>query len=171
MFDPTAFENMKVVMEGALYDLDISGDIVITDRNDLINMAKMSRSYELTFELAEGNGRGISAKISMKSQLGNLAAELLPDFLPKNLAGCEIILQFLIRDTEMNEDFKAIEKTLQAIWGSERKISQVVQYNPLTPNKNQVYFITVEFDRIIHEEQIDDLVEMIEFMITTLKRL
>jgi hypothetical protein len=171
MFDPTAFENMKVVMQGALYDLDISGEIVITDRNDLINMAKMSRCFELTFELAEGNRRKISAKIIMESRLSNLAAELLSDFLPNNLAGCEIILQFLIHDTEINEDFKAIEKTLQDIWGPKRKISQIVQYNPLTPNEKQVDFITVEFDRVIREEQIDDLVEMIEFMITTLRRL
>jgi hypothetical protein len=31
--------------------------------------------------------------------------------------------------------------------------------------------ITVEFDRLISEEQMDDLVEMTEFMITTLKQL
>jgi hypothetical protein len=41
MFDPTAFDNMKVVLEGALYDLDIMGEIIITDRNDLFNTAKM----------------------------------------------------------------------------------------------------------------------------------
>ena len=28
MFDPTAFENMRVVMEGIFYDKDLSGDII-----------------------------------------------------------------------------------------------------------------------------------------------
>lgn len=53
MFDPTAFDNMKVVIEGALYDLDICGEIVITDRNDSFNMAKMSRTFDISFRLPE----------------------------------------------------------------------------------------------------------------------
>lgn len=36
MFDPTAFDNMKVVIEGAIYDLDLDGEISIIDRNDLL---------------------------------------------------------------------------------------------------------------------------------------
>ena len=51
MFDPTAFENIKVVLEGAVYDLDLNGEIIIIDRNDLINTAKLSRKYELSFQL------------------------------------------------------------------------------------------------------------------------
>ena len=51
MFDPTAFENMRVVMEGIFYDKDLSGDITIVDRNDVINTAKMSRDFDLSFQL------------------------------------------------------------------------------------------------------------------------
>ena len=36
-------------MEGIFYDKDLSGEIVIVDRNDLINTAKLSRSYDLPF--------------------------------------------------------------------------------------------------------------------------
>ena len=49
MFDPTAFENMKVVMEGIFYDKDLSGEIIILDRNDIMNIAKLSRTYDLSF--------------------------------------------------------------------------------------------------------------------------
>jgi hypothetical protein len=57
------------------------------------------------------------------------------------------------------------------IWGETRKINQSVQFNPLKNEKKKKNVITVEFDRLISEEQMDDLVEMTEFMITTLKQL
>ncbi len=34
MFDPTAFDNLKVIVEGAVYDFDLHGDILVTDRKD-----------------------------------------------------------------------------------------------------------------------------------------
>lgn len=36
MFDPTAFDNLKVIVEGAVYDFDLHGDILVTDRKDMI---------------------------------------------------------------------------------------------------------------------------------------
>ena len=30
MFDPTAYENMRVVLEGIFYDKDLSGDILLS---------------------------------------------------------------------------------------------------------------------------------------------
>ena len=43
MFDPTAYENMRVVLEGIFYDKDLSGEILVIDRNDIVNTAKLSR--------------------------------------------------------------------------------------------------------------------------------
>ena len=51
LFDPTAFENIKVVIEGEIYDRDLSGEIFVTDRNDWFNSAKLSRKYEISFGL------------------------------------------------------------------------------------------------------------------------
>ena len=76
MFDPTAFDNMKVVIEGALYDLDLAGKIVIIDRNDIMNIAKMSRRFDVSFTLPEAR---VTAMIEITSNLINLAAELLPE--------------------------------------------------------------------------------------------
>ncbi|MGZ4162287.1 MAG: hypothetical protein ACXVNF_16040, partial [Neobacillus sp.] len=56
VFDPTAFDNMKVVIEGALYDMDIIGEIIITDRNDIMNMAKLSRRFDICFTLPNSEG-------------------------------------------------------------------------------------------------------------------
>ncbi|MBV7508035.1 hypothetical protein KW850_22725 [Bacillus sp. sid0103] len=168
MFDPTAFDNMKVVIEGALYDLDISGDIVITDRNDSINMAKMSRKFDVSFQLPT---KGFTAKIEMISNLGNLAAELLPALLSEQKAGCQLSLQFYTEHDDKEIDFQAMEATLLDVWGSARKITQIIQYDPLHIDKKHDHIISIEFDRLIREDQMDDLVEMTEFIITTLKKL
>lgn len=169
MFDPTAFDNMKVVIEGALYDLDISGEIVITDRNDSINMAKMSRRFDMTFRLPE---KKVKATIELKSGLVNLAAELLPSIQSEEQAGCMLSLKFIAaKENELDIDYTAIKALLTDIWGPTRIINQSVLYDPLSIDPAHSLIITIEFDRLIHEDQIEDLVEMTEFIITTLKRL
>ncbi|MFB5194488.1 hypothetical protein ACE198_06105 [Neobacillus sp. KR4-4] len=168
MFDPTAFDNMKVVIEGALYDLDISGEIVITDRNDSINMAKMSRRFDMTFRLPE---KKVKATIELKSGLFNLAAELLPSIQSEEQAGCMLSLKFIAAKEELDLDYSALKALLLDIWGPTRIINQNVLYDPLSIDPAHSLIITIEFDRLIHEDQIEDLVEMTEFIITTLKRL
>ena len=53
LFDPTAFDNMKVVLEGAVYDRDLFGDILIVSRDDLVNLATLSRKFTIEFVLKE----------------------------------------------------------------------------------------------------------------------
>lgn len=171
MFDPTAFDNMKVVLEGALYDRDIFGEIVITDRNDLMNMAKMSRYFDVSFKLPESKGNAVSAKIMVESKLINLAAELLQGSLSESQSGCQIKLQFYLEGISMQENFQSIERILLDIWGETRKITLSIQYYPLDKAKKIKYVVTVDFDRLISEDQMDDLVEMTEFMITTIQHL
>lgn len=50
MFDPTIYENVKVVLEGELYDRDLDGEITITNRSDLVDLATLSRTYVVAFE-------------------------------------------------------------------------------------------------------------------------
>ncbi|CAH2715559.1 hypothetical protein BACCIP111895_02743 [Neobacillus rhizosphaerae] len=170
MFDPTAFDNMKVVIEGALYDRDLSGEIVITDRNDMLNIAKMSRLFNLCFRLPENKGSVISAKIEIEALLNNLAAELLPGSVSNRQAGCYVSLHFFLEKTG-TIDFEALQAILSEIWGANRKVTQTVQSNPLEEEKKYTTIMTVEFDRIISEDQMDDLIEMIDFMIITVKQL
>ena len=169
MFDPTAFDNMKVVVEGALYDLDLSGEIVIKDRNDSINLAKMSRRFDISFHLSEK--KQVSAKVELKSSLANLAAELLPAVQSEQKTGCELSLQYLIDSQELDPDYTAINTMLMDIWGPNRTITQSVLYDPLKEDPTNALTIRVGFERLIREDQMDDLVEMIEFIITTLQKL
>ncbi len=167
MFDPTAFDNMKVVIEGALYDLDISGDIVITDRNDLVNMAKMSRQFDIFFCLPNSS---VIAKIEMEAMLKNLSAELLPNTSSDKLAGCNLRLKYFLNHEE-EIDYKNVKEILLNVWGTSRKVSMTTQYNPMEIEKFLSTTITVDFERLVTEDQMDDLVEMIEFMLTTLEQL
>lgn len=171
MFDPTAFENLRVVLEGALYDLDLNDEILITDRNDFINTAKLSRKYEIYFTLTDMKGIPITARLELESTLENLAAELLPGSLSEKRSGCSILLGFSFTHRDRIVDYERIEKILLDIWGSNRKIIQTVSFYPLQKEKSWRYDITVIFDRLIYENQIDDLVGMIQFMVTTLYRL
>lgn len=168
MFDPTAFDNMKVVIEGALYDFDLDGEIIITDRNDWMNLAKMSRSFDVSFQLPE---KMATAKLEMESSLMNLAAELLPESIRQKQSGCQVKLYFFLEEDSIDRDFKEIDRILISIWGETRKFTQIIQYNRLNGPDYRKYTITVEFERLIDEEQMENLVEMIEFMISTLHQL
>jgi hypothetical protein len=171
MFDPTAFDNMKVVIEGAIYDLDLDGEINIIDRNDLINLAKMSRSFDVSFKLTGNRTRRVTAKLILGSNLENLAAELLPDSLSEKDSGSMVRLEFQLESTLVLEDYKQIEAKLLDIWGETRKVRQKVQYNPMGKDQEPLNIFTVEFERLVREEQIDDLVGMVEFMVTTILEL
>lgn len=171
MFDPTAFDNMKVVIEGAIYDLDLDGEINIIDRNDLINLAKMSRSFDVSFKLTGNKTRQVIAKIIMKSNLENLAAELLPGSLSDKDSGSMVRLEFQLKGNFALADYKQIEAVLLDIWGENRKVQQTVHYHPLENQQETINIFTVEFKRLVREDQIDDLVGMVEFMVTTIQQL
>jgi hypothetical protein len=171
MFDPTAFDNMKVVIEGAIYDRDSAGEIIITDRNDFINLAKMSRLFNICITLPEISGPSAIAKLELESKLDNLAAELLSSSLANKIPGCFIRLQFFLEHSDEVKVFQDIEAIFTEIWGETRKITQAVEYNPLAKPIKCKNVVTVDFIRVIGEEQLDDIVEMTDFMVVTLKRL
>ncbi|KON87322.1 hypothetical protein AF332_11125 [Sporosarcina globispora] len=171
MFDPTAFENMKVVMEGGFYDRDLDGEIRIVDRNDIINSAKMSRRYDITFtDNAEGLAE-IFCTFTMEAGLDNLAAELLPKVQSEKLAGCRISVNFTIKHQKDPQVFQEIREVLRQIWGSGRKIEQTVKYNVENMKAPAETETVISFKRLVHEEQIDDLNEMITYMAASIKAL
>ncbi|MGN7177949.1 hypothetical protein BK139_16540 [Paenibacillus sp. FSL R5-0490] len=171
MFDPTAFENMKVVMEGGFYDRDLSGEIRIVDRNDNINSAKMSRRYDLTFtDLAEGLAE-IYCTFIMEAGIDNLAAELLPQRKTEMLAGCRISVIFKIKHQMEHNKFQEIREVLEQIWGSGRNIEQTVKYSPEKRQGLAETETIISFNRLVQEEQIDDLNEMINYMTASMDSL
>lgn len=169
MFDPTAFDNMKVVIEGALYDRDLDGEVVITDRNDIINTAKMSRHFDICFSLREG--KTASAKLELQSQLVHLASELLPGSKTDQLAGCLVKLYFTFEVEDAEVDFHLLQTILNEIWGTSRKITLSIQQEHWQSAKKKSGMITVDFERVISEDHMDDLMEMTDVMMITLQKI
>lgn len=166
MFDPTAYENMKVVIQGYIYDKDLEGELDIIDRNDVVNLAKLSREYSIQFRL-RNSSRDISAFFSLQAGLDNFSAELLPiKIVPKQ--GCVVQLSFLLNHQNEADYFNKIQKELQEIWGEKRTVQQSIQLNPFVENFYVQNRITIEFNRLILEDQMDDLMDMIDHMIETL---
>lgn len=98
MFDPTIFDNLKVVLEGAVYDLDAMDRVDIVERSDLLDVSALSRAYLIGFTLrnppaapAREDAKRtklpvffrsevpIAARIRLQADLANLAAEILDD--------------------------------------------------------------------------------------------
>jgi len=171
MFDPTAFENMRVVMEGIFYDKDLSGEISILDRNDLINTAKMSREFDLSFQLTSSSISQVTCRLTLKAQIENLAAELLPAKISNKLAGCMVTIEFLFGNEGKESLSLEVDRVLREIWDEKRTIKQIVSYDALSPIQPAHYTALILFDRIISEDQMDDLTEMIEYMMITLEKL
>ncbi|MFE8702141.1 hypothetical protein ACFYKX_16200 [Cytobacillus sp. FJAT-54145] len=170
MFDPTAFENMRVVMEGALYDQDLNGEIRIIDRNDLINTAKMSRAYEITLSLPEGSDKN-TCTFLMEAKLENLAAELLPPVHSEALSGCHVSITFNISHQAIEGIQHTINEIIKEVWGEERQFEQKIVVDPFSQNDLVTTEVKVQFNRLVYEDHIDDLVHMVEYMILTLQRL
>ncbi|CAM3895714.1 hypothetical protein [Mesobacillus zeae] len=170
MFDPTAFENIKVVVEGAIYDRDLDGEILVIDRNDIVNLSKMSRKYTVSFHLRQSGSQGIFAVISINSELENLAAELLEN-QPQHLAGCAVDISFHFRNKNDEKTFAGIHHILTSIWGSERTVTQRIEADPFVEEETVANTAFVSFNRLVLEDHIEDLSDMVEYMVTSLKKL
>lgn len=171
MFDPTAFENIKVVIEGDIYDRDLSGEVIVIDRNDWINAAKLSRKYEISFTKKGYEPGLLSATMTIEAGLENLAAELLESEDAKQLAGCAVGISFTLMHQNELDVFKEVHKLLTEIWGGDRAIRQTAMMEPLENKSHIQNHVKVTFNRLVYEEQIDDLSEMVHYMIMSLEKL
>ncbi|MED1564560.1 hypothetical protein [Bacillus paramycoides] len=167
MFDPTAFENLKVIVEGAVYDFDLHGDILVTDRKDVMDLASLSRMYSISFQLTETCKTMVEATFSLSVDAKNLSGEILevPQFIP----GCEMKLEFSFEMEHPEIGCKEIEKLLHSIWGKERMITQKISYEY---NKQAISYhnkVEVLFQKAITEDHVDDLIAVISHMIETVR--
>lgn len=167
MFDPTAFDNIKVILEGALYDLDLAGHLCITDRNDIVNVAKLSRQLEMTAKKSRDSK--ISCTVVLRADITNLAAELHPMLQSEIEAGCHFKMVFTILE-QRTFDIRTLE-ILQSIWGENREYHCKVISDPLLDKAGNILEIEVHFKRLIYEEQIEDLTVLADFILQSLENL
>ncbi|HEX7056428.1 MAG TPA: hypothetical protein VF260_04425 [Bacilli bacterium] len=162
MFDPTVFDNLKVVLEGAVYDLDLAGSIVVTSRSDMLDSAVMARNYAIQF--AASADAKVRAEIQLFADMADLAAEMLA--IADTEPGCRLTVRFLAEIQDVEADCRRIEEGLNAIWQERPTIKQTVSFT-YNPTGKRVYFNTIELDfaRKIDERQIADIASLVDVVL------
>jgi hypothetical protein len=166
MFDPTVFDNLKTVIEGAVYDLDLEGVIAVIERHDFIDLAHLSRMYEIAFQLRGQLGVDVSCKVELTMDLEQMAGELLQTLAAP---GCKLTIMFTMPLIREETVCPLVEEVLQKIWGSNRSISQTLRRDYKSGQGS--HEIKVQFGRLIDETHIDDLQEMLPYMLKSLHEL
>lgn len=164
MFDPIVFDNLKVVIEGEVYDLDLEGQISVVNREDYMDLARFSRVYRISFQQTGA----MVASLLLTTHLDHIHAELSGNKQVK--PGCLIEIDFVLSQISAftAEQCESHEKQLRSIWGEERMIEQRVSHFIGTNEyKNEM---KIKFNRYIYEDQVDDIVEMIDYMLETLQK-
>lgn len=110
--DPTAFDNLKTVLEGAVYDADLQGRIAVVERRDLVDLARLFREYAISFRLNDAPDPLVvcTARLSLDF------AELVNERLYHGRAGCRLALLFTL-PVRRSSVCALIEGTLRTIWG------------------------------------------------------
>ncbi|MGD9678952.1 MAG: hypothetical protein AB7V16_11480 [Vulcanibacillus sp.] len=170
MFDPTIFDNIKVVLEGIVYDLDLDGQIEVLKRRDLVDLASMERSFSIQFKMV-GSANEQNAEIFLTASGADLVAEVL-ELKDHYLPGCEIIICFhsLIIDPGQS---KLKEAVLSKIWvgrAIEQRITYVYKGGEIEPSSFQNKSV-VSFERKIGEDNIIDLDELVKSTIHSLENI
>ncbi|MDQ0217991.1 hypothetical protein ELQ35_10930 [Peribacillus cavernae] len=169
MFDPTAFENMKVVLEGAIYDKEFYGEVSVTNRKDIVNLSALSRQYEIEITLPEN--RSVKASLFLEADIENLTSELLGNAQENDTkAGCTLTVAFSVPFQVDQKQADHLIGSLEAIWGKKRiiKVSSTVQYTNAAVSHASYAIASVSFDRLVKEEQMDDLLTMVDYMVDSL---
>lgn len=161
MFDPTIYENLKVVIEGEIYDRDLNGEIAIIDRQDCVNLATMSRFYKISFQLL-GSDPDFKATIQLNAEADDLFGEILEHV---QHPGCFLVLYIHGPIIMMEKTIPILHETLTSLWGKRPTITHEITYDWNFTQKNQYQLkTTLHFDRKINESHISDFPEIITLL-------
>lgn len=164
MFDPTAFDNMKVVIEGLIYDKDIDGEYEIIDRNDYINLSKMDRLFSIQYRKLNIRSKTTSCRFLMKTTASDLYNELIQG---NTEVGCFIEIEFFFPKTL---EIETIQRSLLLF---QNKTTE--QYIPFYNIKQSIFdkniiesSVNIQFQNKMTEDDFDlveELVHITEIML------
>lgn len=164
MFDPTIFDNLKIVLEGAVYDRDLDRQWTILDREDLVDLSRMSRTFRIQF--CKRDYPGVVTKMTLSSDVRDFAAEwLTPIQGARPGAYLEVCFTLSIRDVQECED---LQRRLLNIWRGRPLIQQHLTF--AYPNRSEYLQteILLHFERKIDETHIDDMQAMLDHIAVSL---
>ncbi|GIP32693.1 hypothetical protein [Paenibacillus sp. J2TS4] len=168
MFDPTIYENIKVVLEGTVYDYDLSGRMTVIGRSDRVDLSLMSRTYGVRFAQS-GGGEDEFAEMELHAGTADLAAEIME--LENIKPGCGIILRFYKRVRNPDEVCQQIKHRLEELWGIEYPVTQTLSYVHGEVPKTYWNEIKIDFARKFGEEVAEDIPRLVENTLLTLRSL
>ncbi|WP_281887434.1 hypothetical protein [Paenibacillus sp. YYML68] len=119
MFDPTIYDNLKVVLEGKLYDLDAEGGLAIVARHDRVDLATMSRTFEMMLQPRGGASRAI---VALSSGMADFAAEHRMLRLAEHRPGASLSLTLEL-PYERAEQLDKVHAYSLRLWGEEVDIA------------------------------------------------
>jgi hypothetical protein len=173
LFDPTIYDNLKVVFEGALYDLDREGRVLVSGREDLIDLAVMSRTFRMQ---VEKSGGVCKAKFELSSGLVDFAGELRRMRLADEVPGCELRIGLWLPE-EMIAHSEAFHAYLEDVWGevAEPRHQRISHFQPGTTQSIEVgaregtYKIDLVFHNKIDEDNMEDIAPLLDHLVGTLE--
>ncbi|HZG55063.1 hypothetical protein [Paenibacillus sp.] len=178
MFDPTIFDNWKVVLEGALYDLDRDGAAEIIGREDLMDLASLSRSFRIG---ARRPGGGCRAELRLSSGLADFAAERYDLRLTElGAPGIRLELRFTLPGARVR-DAQTLHGALSRLWAAEAEAEIChrvrIEVDPHAPPADaaaaggSAYEIDVLFHEKRNEDRLDDVDALLERLLASLDAL
>ena len=162
MFDPTVFDNLKVVIEGYIYDMDIDQQISVTDRSDIIDLAKMSRQYSISYQGLKDKRK--TAKFLIEMPHHELSGELLQTI---RKPGCKVTLVFL--ETQDSKEYDEIlYRKLKKIWGENHPVSLFITKELTMTSLYYHHKYKVEFQTMFGEDDLEALLQIVDHSIVLL---
>ncbi|PUA35850.1 hypothetical protein C8Z91_28160 [Paenibacillus elgii] len=175
MFDPTIFDNLKVVLEGHLYDLDAEQTIRVIGREDFIDLASMKRIFSMRIRRDEGC---CQAEISMTSVLSDFAGERFRLIEPGERPGAKLALR-LDMPLSHCEHAAELHQAMADRWAEEARIrhERSAEFVPDDgsgrsgggpSDEKGAYRIHIEFIRKIDESHIGDMESLLAHLVDSL---
>lgn len=163
MFDPTAFDNLKTVLEGIIYDEDLYGEMEVINREDLVNLAVMNRLFKLTFKKKQATNGHATITLLITSK------ELFGEMLEKNEESvCRVVVELEANTSHLFHIKTSVEK-LQTIWELEADVDVEVSYHPLHENRHYVNRYSIILYNGLTEEHVERLSEIYSLTKQSLK--
>lgn len=163
MFDPTVFDNLKVIVEGYIYDLDLAKEISVINRNDMIDLSRMSRNYRITYSHVVKKNPSVSLKIEMDQK--HLSGELQRTI---DNPGCLIELSF--NEETVGQDYdELLLKKLKRMWGNEHLVNLFVTKEVTSTTNLFHHRYQIIFQSLFGEDDIENILQIVDYSISLLR--
>jgi hypothetical protein len=171
MFDPTIYDNLKVVFEGEAYDLDAQGEFLVTLREDMVNLADMSRCFTMAFGSEKGP---CTAGFTLKSDIIDFAGELRKLRLADEQPGVSLELWI-----DMPGRYQSyVTNHAEEIWADyadhtrlqmERRTGYAYERAATVPTRES-FRVTISYQGRLNESHIGQVGEVLAHFLSTVKK-